>query len=124
MKKVFFVLVMFLAVVFVNAQTATTPQTAPAGAKVAPHLPQRTILKEAEINPAIKDYLTKNFEGYKIQRAFKTDNKGKITYETYVKKDDKTVVVVFDNDYKFVKKQELHSPAKAATKAPAAAPAK
>ncbi|MCX6257677.1 MAG: hypothetical protein NTW49_07270 [Bacteroidia bacterium] len=87
MKRLALVLFLGMAVVFANAQTKTS-------------------VKTEDLQKAITDNIAKDFKDYKIQHAFKVDTKSVITYEIMVKKDAQLLILTYDANGKFIKKDE------------------
>jgi hypothetical protein len=65
----------------------------------------KTELKTSELQKPISDYISKNFTGYNIVKAFKVDAKGVITFDVCVSKDKNHEKLFFDKDGKFVRKE-------------------
>jgi hypothetical protein len=65
----------------------------------------KTEVKVADLSQVIKDNVAKDFAGYTIDKALKVDKKGVITYHLIVKKDKEELVLIYDKDSKFVKKE-------------------
>jgi ribosomal protein S6E (S10) len=86
MKRIFLVALFGMAVLFVNAQT-------------------RTEVKTADLNKAITENVAKDYAGFTIKDAFKSDVNGVVTYEVKIAKGTETEVLVYDKDGKFVKKE-------------------
>jgi hypothetical protein len=113
MKKLVLFMAVIFAVTFVNAQT-------------------KTEIKVADLQKVITDHITANYAGYTIEKAFKVDEKGVITYKVHVAKAADKLTLVYDKNGKFEKKvvSEQKKPAttepkpKTTEKAPATAPAK
>jgi hypothetical protein len=110
MKKLVLFMAVIFAVTFVNAQT-------------------KTEVKVADLQKVITDHIAANYAGYTIDKAFKVDNKGVITFKVHVSKAAEKLTLVYDKDGKFVKKvANVQKPATETKKAAApkkeAAPAK
>jgi hypothetical protein len=111
MKKLMLFMAVIFAVTFVNAQT-------------------KTEVKVSDLQKAITDHITANFAGYTINKAFKVDHKGVITYNVHISKAADKLTLEFDKDGNFVKKMAAQPKpatapkAKPTEKAPAKAPAK
>ena len=100
MKKIVFILAMSLFATFAFAQT-------------------KTEVKPADLSKAITDYITKDYAGYTVQKAFKADAKGVITWEVEIMKGHEMHMLVFDKDGKFIKKEMVkHEGAKPVEKKP------
>ncbi len=65
----------------------------------------KTELKTNELQKPISEYISKNFTGYTIVKAFKVDAKGIITFDVCVSKDKNHEKLFFDKDGKFVRKE-------------------
>jgi hypothetical protein len=78
-----------------------------------------------ELPKKIQKYVTKNYDGWKMDKAMEGQNsKGKMTYcDVYVSKGTDKLKLTFDKNEEFVKKETLAAPAPAAAPVPAAAPA-
>ena len=85
MKKLMLFMAIIFAVTFVNAQT-------------------KTEIKVADLQKVITDHITANYAGYTIDKAFKVDNKGVITFKVLISKATDKFTLVYDKDGKFVKK--------------------
>ena len=90
MKKLMLVAVFAFAVLFVNAQT-------------------RTEIKVADLNKAIVENVAKDHVGFTIKDAFKSEDKGVVTYEVKVAKGTEENILVYDKDGKFLKKEAAKS---------------
>jgi hypothetical protein len=69
----------------------------------------RTELKVADIQKPVSEYLTKNYPGYTVDKAFKVDSKGNITFEICVTKQKEHEKITFDKDGKFLKKESCNN---------------
>jgi hypothetical protein len=85
MKKLVLFMAVIFAVTFVNAQT-------------------KTEIKVADLQKAITDHIAANYAGFTIEKAFKVDSKGVITFKVHVSKATEKLTLVYDKDGKFVKK--------------------
>lgn len=65
----------------------------------------KTELQAAELQKPILEYISKNFHGYSIDKVFKVDAKGVITYDICVNKDKTHEKLFFDKDGKFLRKE-------------------
>jgi hypothetical protein len=107
MKKLMFVAVLCISFLIANAQngvggvTKETTKTEKMSQK-----PVKTMLKEAELMQPIKDDITKNYMGAKIEKALKIDSKGVVTYKVIIMKDNEKWDLTYDKDGKFIKKAE------------------
>ena len=86
MKKIVMFLVFGLLGTFVFAQTKTEMQA-------------------TELQKPILEYISKNFNGYSIDKIFKVDAKGVITYDVCVNKDKTHEKLFFDKEGKFLRKE-------------------
>lgn len=96
MKKVFFVLVLMMAVLVVNAQATQTTVTNAQATK--------TSVKVADLQKAITDNIARDFVGYTIKEATSVTANNTVTYEVVVEKEKMLETLVYDKDGKFVKK--------------------
>jgi len=96
MKKVFFVLMLIMAVVVVNGQETKTT--------VVKETPVRTSIMVSDLQKAITDNIAKDFVGYTIKEATKVVKGDIVKYEVVVVKGTTTETLVYDKDGKFVKK--------------------
>jgi hypothetical protein len=85
MKKVLVLLVALFFTGFVFSQT-------------------KTEVKVNDLPKSISTFVTKNMEGFTIDKAFKVVDKGVQTYDVLIKKGDKKHVLAFDKDGNFLKK--------------------
>ena len=67
----------------------------------------KTEMKPGDLMKPITDYITKNYAGYTIEKAFKVDSKGVITYDVVVVKEKMKDKLEFDKDGKFLKKMSM-----------------
>ncbi len=65
----------------------------------------KTELQAVELQKPILEYISKNFHGYSIDKIFKVDAKGVITYDICVNKDKTHEKLFFDKDGKFLRKE-------------------
>ena len=65
----------------------------------------KTELQASELQKPILEYISKNFKGYSIDKVFKVDAKGVITYDICVNKDKSHEKLFFDKDGKFLRKE-------------------
>ena len=65
----------------------------------------KTELKTSELQKPILEYISKNFSGYSIDKVFKVDEKGVITYDICVNKDKTHEKLFFDKEGKFLRKE-------------------
>ena len=92
MKKVLIVIVLFMAVMVVNAQVINTTDSTP------------TIVKVADLQKAITDNIAKDYVGYTIKEATSVTANNTVTYHVVIVKDATTMTLVYDKDGVFVKK--------------------
>lgn len=64
----------------------------------------KTEMKPADLPKPITDYVAKNVKSFTIDKAFKVDSKGVITYDLLLKNGNDKVVFIFDKDGKFVER--------------------
>jgi hypothetical protein len=86
MKKIFLFFVFGIFITSIFAQT-------------------KTELQVTELQKPILEYISKNFHGYSIDKVFKVDAKGVITYDVCVNKDKTHEKLFFDKDGKFLRKE-------------------
>jgi hypothetical protein len=96
MKKLFLILLMGIFAPVVFGQT-------------------KTELKTADIPKPITEFLAKNMKSSTIDKAFKVDSKGVITYDILVAHGADKAVFIFDKDGKFIKRADRASKAGAPT---------
>jgi hypothetical protein len=65
----------------------------------------KTELQVTELQKPILEYISKKFKGYSIDKIFKVDAKGVITYDVCVNKDKTHEKLFFDKDGKFLRKE-------------------
>ncbi|MCK9423194.1 MAG: hypothetical protein M0Q38_11415 [Bacteroidales bacterium] len=65
----------------------------------------KTEIKKTDLQKPITEYLIKNCTGCLIDKAFKVDSKGVITYDLCVSKDKSRDKITFDKDGKFLLKE-------------------
>ena len=112
MKKVLFVVALCVAVVFANAQEKKTVEkkevkTTTVKTEKTVQTPAKVKIAEADLMQPIKDNIAKDFAGAKVEKAFKHDVKGLVTYEVVIMKDNAKWSLVYDKDGKFLKKEEM-----------------
>jgi flagellar basal body-associated protein FliL len=96
MKKVLIVLVLFMAVLAVNAQATKTTDTKDKGV--------RTPVMVADLLKPITDNIAKDYVGYTIKEAESVTKNNVVSYHVVVVKDATTMTLVYDKDGVFVKK--------------------
>jgi len=65
----------------------------------------KTELLAAELQKPILEYISKKYVGYSIDKVFKVDAKGVITYDVCVNKDKTHEKLFFDKEGKFLRKE-------------------
>lgn len=88
MKKVVLTGITLLFLVFAIAQT-------------------KTEIKPADLSKGLSAYITKNFPGYGVEKAFKVVNKGVISTEVMVSKGAEKLELTFDKEFKLTKKEAI-----------------
>jgi hypothetical protein len=101
MKKLMFVLVLFMAVLAVNAQAIKSPDSNTPVTKVAA---VRAPVMVADLLKPITDNVAKDFAGYTIKEATSVTENSTVTYEVVVIKGTATETLVYDKEGSFVKK--------------------
>ena len=96
MKKLFLMLLVGLFVSFAYAQNKTEEKKSENKAK--------TEIKVADLKKEITDNIAKDYAGFKVEKAFKNDNNGVTTFNVLIAKDNEKMMLVYDKDGKFVKK--------------------
>ena len=96
MKKVLIVIVLFMAVLAINAQATKTTGTKEKGV--------RTTVMVADLQKPITDAIAKDYVGYTIKEATTVTENNIVTFEVVVVKGTATEVLVFDKEGIFVKK--------------------
>ncbi len=106
MKKLVFVLVLFMAVLAVNAQVVKTPDSKTPDSKmpVTKESPMRVAVMVTDLQKPITDNIAKDYVGYTIKDASSVTEKGTVTYEVVIVKGTSTETLVYDKDGMFVKK--------------------
>jgi hypothetical protein len=108
MKKLIFVMVLFMGALVVNAQ--------------------RTPVKVADLQKSITDNITKDYAGFTIKEAAKVVENNVVTFDVVVVKGTTQQTLCYDSNGKFLKKMEAKAgttkPGPKPTAKPAAAPAK
>jgi hypothetical protein len=88
MKKAVVMMVAMLFVTFAFSQT-------------------KTEIKPTDLSKGVSTYITKNFSGYGVDKAFKIDNKGTISTEVIVSKGSEKLALTFDKNFKLTKKEAI-----------------
>ena len=96
MKKVLIVIVLFMAVLAINAQATKTTGTKEKGV--------RTAVMVADLQKPITDAIAKDYVGYTIKEATSVTANNIVTFEVVVVKGTATEVLVYDKEGIFVKK--------------------
>jgi hypothetical protein len=65
----------------------------------------KTELQAADLQKPVLEYIAKNFKGYSIDKVFKVDAKGVITFDVCINKDKTHEKLFFDKDGKFLRKE-------------------
>jgi len=88
MKKTIVLIVAMLFVTFTFSQT-------------------KTEIKPTDLSKGISNYITKNFSGFSIDKAFKVDNKSVMSTEVRISKGAEKLALTFDKDLKLTKKEAI-----------------
>lgn len=109
MKKVFFVMVLLVAALVVNAQqdTVKTTKTKTTTTIAAPQQAVRATVKVADLLKPITDNVAKDYAGYTIKEATSVTLESVVSYEILIAKGTATETLLYDKDGKFLKKLEL-----------------
>jgi hypothetical protein len=109
MKKVFFVFVLLVAALVVNAQqdTVKTTKTKSTTTIAAPQQGVRATVKVADLMKPIADNVAKDYAGYTVKEATSVTLDNVVTYEILISKGTATETLLYDKDGKFLKKLEL-----------------
>lgn len=67
----------------------------------------KTEIKPGDLSKGVSIYITKNFSGYAVEKAFKVDNKGVISTEVLIAKGNEKLALTFDKDVKLTKKEAI-----------------
>jgi hypothetical protein len=111
MKKVLFVVVIFMAALIVNAQQDTCKTTTKAKATTSTVTPEkaiRTAVKVSDLQKSITDNVAKDYVGFTIKEATSVSLDSVITYEVVVVNGTTSETLVFDKDGNFVQKLALN----------------
>jgi hypothetical protein len=65
----------------------------------------KTEMKAEELQKSIRDYIALNFKGFTIDRVFKVDTRGVITYDICINKENNHEKVFFSKEGKFLRKE-------------------
>jgi hypothetical protein len=109
MKKVLIIIVLFVAVLAVNAQTLKTTDTLAVNAQTTNITDTqtkgvRTPVMVADLLKPITDNIAKDYVGYTIKEANSVTKNNIVTYHVVIVKDVTTMTLVYDKDGLFVKK--------------------
>lgn len=96
MKKVLIVLVLFMTVLAVNAQTTKTTDTKEKDV--------RTAVMVADLQKPITDNIAKDYVGYTVKEASSVTTNNVVTYHVVIVKGTTTETLVYNNAGVFVKK--------------------
>jgi hypothetical protein len=111
MKKVLFVMVIFMSALIVNAQQDTCKTTAkmksPA-TTMSNDKAIRTAVKVTDLQKAITDNVARDYAGFTIKEASSVSLENIITYEVVIVKGTATETLVYDKDGNFVEKLALN----------------
>lgn len=111
MKKVLFVMVIFMAALIVNAQQdtiKTTTKTKATTTTVTSDKAIRTAVKVSDLQKAITDNVAKDYVGFTIKEATSVSLESVVTYEVVVVKGTTSETLVYDKDGNFVQKLALN----------------
>jgi hypothetical protein len=109
MKKLLIVVVLFVAVLAVNAQTYKTTDTLAVNAQTTnitdtQEKGVRTPVMVADLLKPITDNIANEYVGYTIKEAESVTKNNIVTYHVAIVKDATTMTLVYDKDGVFVKK--------------------
>lgn len=96
MKKVIFALVLFMAVITVNAQAVKT--------SVLTAKTLRATVELTDLQKAITDNIAKDYVGFTVKEAASLTTDNVVTYEVVIFKDTLSETLVYDKDGAFLKK--------------------
>jgi hypothetical protein len=68
--------------------------------------PKKTELKVAELKKEVTDNITKDYPGYTIMKAVKVEDNEAVTYHINLTKENERLNLLYDKDWKFIKKVE------------------
>jgi uncharacterized protein YdeI (BOF family) len=69
----------------------------------------KTEIKPTQLPKNVAAYLAKNFSAFHVEKAFKIDNKGKISTEVNIVRSQEKFAFTFDKDAKLIKKETIKS---------------
>ncbi len=67
----------------------------------------KTEIKPTDLSKGVSTYITKNFSGYSVDKAFKIDNKGVMSTQVMVSKGSERLALTFDKELKLTKKEAI-----------------
>jgi hypothetical protein len=67
----------------------------------------KTEIKLTDLSKGVSTYITKNFSGYAVDKAFKIDNKGVMSTQVMISKGSEKLALTFDKDFKLTKKEAI-----------------
>lgn len=111
MKKLVLLSLLCGAIIFANAQTATTPAAAKS-TTTDQSKSNKTPVQVKDLLKAITDNITKDYPGYAIKAAFKIVEKDLVTYEVVIEKGTVKEKLYYDKDGKFLHKGNPPTPEK------------
>ena len=107
MKKTMLVVMLFAIVAMVSAQDQkVAPKETQNNEKIFKK-PIKTDLKEADLLPAIKEDLAKNYTGSMVEKAWKMEGKDGETYRIVIMKDNVKWNLMYDKNGKLLRKAEM-----------------
>ena|SRR5664279_561951 len=109
MKKVLFIMVLFMSALVINAQTTT--KTEKTTAKTTTAKPAPTPVLVADLPKTITDNVAKDYVGYTIKDASSMMANNATMYHVVVTKGSSTETLVYDSNGKFLKKLGSKAPA-------------
>lgn len=65
----------------------------------------KTEIATTDIAKPISDYLNRNMQGYSLDKAFRVDTQGTLTFEICISKEKILEKLTFDKDGKYLKKE-------------------
>lgn len=101
MKKLFFVLVMVMSVLMLNAQDNKTPG---ATESKSPSSSTATTIRAADLPKTITDNISKEYPGWTIKEASSVTGKSGLNYQVAIMKGDDHETLLYDNNGKFLRK--------------------
>lgn len=67
----------------------------------------KTEIKPADLSKGLVTYISKNFSGYDVDKAFKIDSKGVMSTQVMIFKGSDRIALTFDKDLKLTKKEAI-----------------